>query len=282
MKTITLPFREYPAVSDPLLESQIFNAPAPFGFRGATTGAHLSRSMMFNELSDLLAAVPADASLPEYQKAVVEDNVLGKATDSGRRSSWEHLRNLYGLDPSLTLFRCMRRFASAARSDLPALALVCVFCRDAQLRHSFELIRKLQPGEVLTRARMEEHLEAGYPGRFKPSLLASLAQKVSTTWTISGHLSGKAKKVRRHPQPSAAGAAYAMLAGYLLGLRGLRLFASPFSSLVGLDEADVPVYLSMARNHGWLGYKSAGNVVELDFHGLLTTAEEGMIQHVPA
>ena len=269
-------------MSDPLLESQIFNAPAPFGFRGATTGAHLSRSMMFHELSDLLAAVPPDAALSEYQEAVVEDNVLGKATASGRRRSWEHLRNLYGLDPGLTLFRCLRHFASAARADLPSLALVCVFCRDAQLRHSFDLIRKLQRGEVLARVRMEEHLEAGYPGRFKPSLLSSLAQNVNTTWTVSGHLSGKVKKVRRHPQPGAAGAAYSMLAGYLLGLRGTRLFASPFSSLVGLDEADVPAYLSMARNHGWLGYKSAGNVVELDFHGLLTTAEEGLIQHVPA
>ena len=267
---------------DPVLEMQILNAPPAFGFRSASTGAHLSRSMMFHELTDLLASTPLDAEHAQYQQAVLDGNALGKATASGRRRSWDHLRDLYGLDPKLALFRCLRQLGRASRVDLPSLALVCVFCRDAQLRHSFELIRKLQPGEVLARARMEEHLEAGYPGRFKPSVLASLAQNVNTTWTVSGHLSGKVKKVRRFPQPSAAGAAYAMLAGYLLGLRGARLFASPFSPLVGLDEADVPSYLSMARNHGWLGYKAAGNVVEIDFHGLLTTAEEGLIQHVPA
>jgi hypothetical protein len=43
--------------------------------------------MMLSELSLLLEAVPADGSDDEYRRAVLEDNVLLKKSESTRNSS---------------------------------------------------------------------------------------------------------------------------------------------------------------------------------------------------
>jgi len=67
--------------------------------------------------------------------------------------------------------------AGADPDALPLLALVCVFCRDPQLRASFALIESLKPGEVLARPRMEAHLASVFPERFSPIMLAGLATR---------------------------------------------------------------------------------------------------------
>ena len=79
-----------------------------FGFRSGERGTHGSRSMMLPDLRQLLASTPADASYENYEAAIMEENVLGKGTASTRLWSWKKLRELYGLDPSLAVFRCFR------------------------------------------------------------------------------------------------------------------------------------------------------------------------------
>ncbi len=130
-----------------------------FGFTTRKSGGHMSRSMMLPELRLLLAAVPTDAHRADYRAAIVDDNVLGKPTFSSRRKAEKHLYELYGLDPSMALFRVLRRFAAEDTDSLPLLALTCAFCRDAQLRASFPLIEDLKPGEVLPRGT-----DGGAPG----------------------------------------------------------------------------------------------------------------------
>ena len=48
------------------------------GFRFGEKGTHTSRTMMLAELTELLAAVPANAARGEYAEAIIEDNILGK------------------------------------------------------------------------------------------------------------------------------------------------------------------------------------------------------------
>lgn len=72
---------------------------------------------------------------------------------------------------------------------LPQLCLVSAYAHVPQLRHSFELIRTLRPGEALERSTMEQHLENGFPGRFSPAMKKSMAQNVNTVvdcWRASG------------------------------------------------------------------------------------------------
>jgi hypothetical protein len=248
-----------------------------FGFSARKSGGHMSRSMMLPELGLLFGATTKDAGRGEYRTAIVDDNILGKPTYSSRRKAEKHLYELYGLDPSFALFRVLRRFAVEDSDSLPLLALTCAFCRDAQLRASFSLIEELKSGEVLRRERMEAHLECAFPDRYSTAMKIGLAQNVNTTWTAAGHLSGRAIKRKTFPQPRVAASTYAMFAGYLLGLRGEILVSSVFARLVGADPSVIVAHLSTAARNGWLRFRHAGGVMEIDFSSLLLPEEEALL-----
>lgn len=262
------------------MEFKALNIPSAatrYGFSDRRSGGLMARSMMLLELSLLLAATPTNANRAAYRSAIVDDNVLAKPTGSSRAKSERHLHELYGLDPNLTLFRLLRELASKENAALPLLALVCVFCRDAQLRASFPLIESLHPGEVLVRQRMEDWLEQAFPQRFSTAMRVSLAQNINTTWTVAGHLEGRAVKRRTLPKPLPAASVYAMLAGYLLGLRGETLLFSVFGHLVGADPKTLTDHLSIASRNGWLRFRHGGGVMEIDFSPLLSPQDEAWL-----
>lgn len=247
------------------------------GFSKASLGGHSARSMMFLEMRALVRAMPLTVTKNDFTKAIVEENVLEKPTLISRQKSLRHLVELYGMDPSQALFRVLWDFGHADFDSLPQFCLVCAYARDPQLRHSFELVRTLRLGEVLERTAMEQHLENGFPGRFSPAMKKSMAQNVNTTWTFGGHLTGKAKKVRRLPEPRPVSAAYAMFVGYLTGLRGERLLDSVFASLVASNRSQLQAALSLASAKGLLSLKQAAGIVEFDFSNLLTPAEQELL-----
>jgi hypothetical protein len=62
-----------------------------FGFKAGASGAHLARTMMLADLTALLAAAPKTAKREEFNRLIVEDNVLGKRTTSNRWLTARHL-----------------------------------------------------------------------------------------------------------------------------------------------------------------------------------------------
>lgn len=243
------------------------------GFRFGASGGLLSRTMMLAELKLILGGTRESASLAEISEVVLTDNLLGKPTSASRRKSLDHLVELYGLDSSKALFRVFRRLATMEPDSVPILALVCVFCRDAQLRASFCVIRSLKLGEQLHREHVERFMSACFPQRFSPAMLMSLAQNTSASWTAAGHLSGRIKKTRTHPAPRPLAVAFALLAGYLVGLRGQSLLQSEFGALASAQASVIPSQLALASARGLLGFKYSGGVVEFDFSPLLTPTE---------
>lgn len=237
----------------------------PLGFSSTQTGGHMARSMMLNELQILQGALPLDAGKNDFKEAILGENLLGKPTESSRIKSLHHLTELYGLDPTLLIFRTLRSLGVEAPDDFALLAMLCSYCRDPQLRHSFELISQLAGGETVPRERMEVHIEEGFPGRFSGAMKKSLAQNVNTTWTFAGHLTGRSKKVRALPSPGWAASTYAMFLGYLLDLRGQILLGSVFGRLVNASPQMLISHLSTASSRGWLRLRHAGGVVEIDF-----------------
>ena len=248
-----------------------------FGFLNAGVGGHSARSMMFLEMQTLVRSMPLIVAKSDFTMAIVDENVLEKPTQGSRVKSLRHLTELYGLDPSKALFRVLWQLGHSDLDSLPQLCLVCAYACDAQLRHSFELIRSLRPGETLDRSSMEQHLEGGFPGRFSPAMKKSMAQNVNTTWTFGGLLAGKATKIRQVPQPRPSSAAYAMYVGYLTGLRGEKLLDSAFASLVASNRSQLLTALRLASAKGLLSLKSAAGIVEFDFSVLLTPAEQGLL-----
>ena len=79
-----------------------------WGFRSGDRGTHTSRTIMLDELSQLMGAVPGEVSRQEYVDAIARDNCLGKRTAATRQNSLQRLTELYGLDGRLLLFRAVR------------------------------------------------------------------------------------------------------------------------------------------------------------------------------
>ncbi|MBZ4194016.1 MAG: DUF1819 family protein [Candidatus Contendobacter sp.] len=247
------------------------------GLSNARIGGHSARSMMFLEMHTLVNGMPLAVNKDDFVRVIVEENVLEKPTLSSRNKSLRHLTELYGLDSSRALFRVLWALSHADLEALPQLCLVGAYARDPQFRHSFELIRTLRPGEALERSAMEQHLENGFPGRFSPAMKESMARNVNTSWTVGGHLTGKAKKIRRLPESRPLSTAYALFVGYLTGLRGERLLDSAFADLVAANRPSLHAALSLAAARGLFSLKQAAGIVEFDFAPLLTSEEQAYL-----
>lgn len=229
----------------------------------------MSRSMMFDELTILEKVLPASSSKADYRTAIEDQNILGKPTLSSRQKSYRHLIELYGLDPGYALFRTLRAIVAVDKESFPLVAATCVYCRDPQLRASFELLLRHNEGQEITRQETERNLESSFPSRYSPAMKKSLAQNVNTTWTVCGHLTGRAKKLRATPRAGYGAICFAMFAGWLSGLRGELLMDSRFSKLVNSNSASIVPKLREAAMHHWVRLRSGGGVTEIDFTPLL-------------
>jgi hypothetical protein len=95
---------------------------------------------MFAELSLLIEAVPTDSPIQRYREAVVEENLLGKATRSNRQDTANYLTSLYSLNRSVAVFRLLRHFWSTEGSGRPMIAYLAATARDPLLRECSDLI----------------------------------------------------------------------------------------------------------------------------------------------
>ncbi|HQN09731.1 MAG TPA: hypothetical protein PK569_19375, partial [Thermoanaerobaculia bacterium] len=118
----------------------------------------------------------------------------------------------------------------------------------------------------------------GAPGRFSPKTIRSVAQATSSTWTQSGHFTGRAKKVRSRPRVTREAVAYALFLGYLCGLRGPALFTSFWASLLDRRPEEALTLAEEASAAGLLSLKQAGPVVDVQFPGWLTHEEEALLR----
>jgi len=245
----------------------------PFGFVPDGLGTHASRTIMLRELRLLLEASPAEATLERYQSAVLEENVLLKRTQTTRAKSLRHLRELYGLDRRLLLFRALRDLWEADPESQPLLAIECALARDPSLRATAQAILDAQPGQPLTPQALAAAFAAEHPGRLNPTTLATVGRNAASSWTQSGHLLGRSAKVRASVRSRPPAVAYALLLGFLAGARGDALFDTAWCRLL-----DAPAHLLhdqafVASQQGWLEYRHAGMVTEISFRYLLREEE---------
>jgi hypothetical protein len=250
------------------------------GFRSSVGSVHLSRTVMLGELSLVLDGVPAASPASRYREAIVEENLLGKATRSTRLKTAEHLTALYALDPSVALFRLLRFFWGTGQEGKPMLAFLAASGRDWLLRDSTDAILAVPEGQAVTADEISHALGERYPARFGPSTLHATAQRLASSWTQAGYLTGKVAKRRTQPVVTPQVTAYALVLGYLSGLRGKLLLDSVWTRLLDRKPAEVRDLAAEASRQGWLRLKAAGAVVEVTFPGLLTPAEE-RLAHEP-
>ncbi len=245
-----------------------------FGFRNGRGGAHSARTMMLDELRALLSfADDSYAPREAYVNGIDIDNCLGKRSAKTRKITARHLIELYALDPNITLFRSLLFFWNRDEAGKPLLALICAYARDPLLRMSAPYVLVLEPGERVSREALEQFLDWEQPGRFSKATLKSTAQNINSTWTQSGHLIGKVKKLRTRANATAGSTAYALFLGYLEGIRGEGLFSSEYAKLLDCSADRAIELAEEASRRGWIVMKRVGKVIEVVFPQLLTGQE---------
>jgi hypothetical protein len=129
-----------------------------WGFRSGDRGTHTSRTIMLDELSHLLEAVPGKATREEYADAVVEHNCLRKRTAATRKLSLQRLTELYALDSKVILFRILRLLWSSNENSRPLLALLLALARDPLLRATATAVIRTPYGHEFARQPMKDAL----------------------------------------------------------------------------------------------------------------------------
>jgi hypothetical protein len=227
-----------------------------------TTASH---TIGIPHLVELLRIVPADAAYERYREAVVDENVLGRPTQTGRQRSFRHLRELYFLDPTRREFGAMRRLWDIDPDAQPLLAGILAFTRDGILRASFEPVKQSPVGATVTSSDLTRAVTAEYGMQLSEETLGKTGRNTGACWTQTGHLVGRAKKVRRKVETFPAAVAFAAYLGHLSGNRGVSVLETPWAALLDIPPGAELDALRAAHTQGLTDLLVAGNVVDVTF-----------------
>jgi hypothetical protein len=241
---------------------------ASLGFRVADSGPHTSKTLMLHELEALLAAVSADAPSKAYRAAIVEENVLGKRTLSTRKETASRLTALHGLDPTKPLFRVLRRLWDVEPDARPQLALLNGLARDPLLMATREQVMGMAAGQLVQRSEMVAAVQAFTHDRLSAKVLDAVARNTASSWTQSGHLKGKVKKLRQPLQPQPVALALAIWLGYASGKRGKALLNTPWAAVLDSTTSGLLELAQQAKRLGLLKLSHGAGVVSIDPSGL--------------
>ena len=255
-------------------DSQVPRTASTFGLRVVPTGTHLSSTLKLEDLRILLAKRPVPATVDNYKIAVIEQNILGKPTVTARCITFNRLRELYGLDPDLLVFRALDDLWDADVSAQPMIALLCATARDPILRAMTPFVLRLPIGETTTTQELAQEADQNFPGKFVPSSRERLGRNVSSSWGKAGLLSGRQHKMRAKSQARPTSLAYALLLGDLCGKRGQALFTTLWATMLDAPIHELKELAVVASRQGWIEYRSLGDVVEVSFRHLMREQEE--------
>lgn len=236
-----------------------------FGFKFSSGGAHISRTMMLSELEAVLAAVPVGSAALDYRDAILQRNVLHKATDSTRKESLRRLRELYALDEARPIFGLLRKLHAIDPGSLPLLALQVVWARDPLFRATTSPLVEATIGAHVETDSLALAFEAAFPNQYSESSRNQTARHAASSWTQSGHLVGRTNKTRQRIKPTAVAVTMALFLGDLSGFHGAAVFSNPWCRLLDLNPDRARAMGQEAHRAGLLNLRAVGEVVELSF-----------------
>jgi hypothetical protein len=229
--------------------------------------------MMLAELRHVLET-EAQPTNDRLRSLVLDQNVLQKRTGSARRLSLRHLEELYGLGALQPISRAMIALWPRAGEGHPMLALLGALAREVLLRKSAKIVLAAPAGAHVHAADLAQSFEERHSGHYTAKMLAKISRNCASSWTQSGHLKGRVRKVRSRPEVSPAAAAYAALLGSLAGFGAPALLASPWFAVLDRSEAEVLALLRKAEGEGLLRLRAGGDVVEIEVRRHMAAALE--------
>ncbi len=238
------------------------------GFRFGHIGTHTSRTIMLEELTAVLAAVPMNGKPDEFVAAIVEENCLGKQTVSTRRLTLQRLRELYTLDPAVPVFRILRRLWDLDTQTRPLLALLTCLARDPLLLATAEVILSLPEGAEFQRTAMRDALAEVVGDRLNESTLNKVVRNAASSWSQSGHLEGRTFKFRRVVRATPASVAFALYLAHAAGLAVEESLSSGWIKVLDCSASAALELATAAKRLGLVDLRMAGDVIDLNLDRL--------------
>jgi hypothetical protein len=236
-----------------------------FGFKLAEGGAHISRTIMLREITQLVGRALATMSLDDYRRAVVEENLLGKATETTRQKTFRHLRELYSLSDKVPIFALYRDLVRFDSGSITLLSLLTAWTRDPLLRATTPAVLQVKFGDHVFGEDLQQALTEAYPHQYSANNVGKIARNAAASWTQSGHLSGRTKKLRSRVQPRPAALTFALVLGYVGGITNTQLFSSIWCRLLDLDPTEARSLAEQAHRQELITLRAVGSVVEVRF-----------------
>ena len=236
-----------------------------FGLKFSSGSGHTSRTMMLAELETLLSQVPFGSRQSDYRSAVMDKNILGKATLSTRAKSLRYLRELYGCDESLPIFKLLRRLYAIDTSSLALLAVQVAWARDQLLRATFAQVKSASIGQRVDASTLEPIIEAAFPSQYSQLGQKKITRNTASSWSQSGHLTIGTNKTRQLIQPTVVAVTMALFLGQISGYAGAAVFSNPWCQLLDLGADRARSLAQEAHRAGLLNLRAIGDVVELSF-----------------
>jgi hypothetical protein len=129
-------------------------------------------------------------------------------------------------------------------------------------------------GDEVTVKEIDEAIHSASGDHFKAQVRFNTARHAASSWEQAGFLSGRNRKIRQIPLNTPASTAYALLLGYLCGIRGALLVQTFWAKLLDSPEHIVHNLAQEASRRGWLTYQAVDNIVEINFSILIKQSED--------
>jgi hypothetical protein len=249
----------------------IFEFPSPdkdleaFGFKVSEGGAHTSRTIMLKEITRLLASADTRAGTEDYRRLVLSENVLGKRTQTTRQETVRRLRELYALSSKVPIFLLYRELMKLDLQSAPLLSLLIAWARDPLFRATTPAISQASFGESVSSDDLQQSLTEAYPHQYSAITIGNVARHAASSWTQSGHLIGRTKKIRSRVQPRPAAVTFALILGNVGGVAGTQLFTCVWCRLLDLNATEARSLAEQAHRQELLTLRAMGSVVEISF-----------------
>jgi hypothetical protein len=243
--------------------------------RARPGGATSSHTILVPALSRLLGSVDRRADAGEYERAVVQDNVLGKSTTASRRRTLRYLKELYVLRPDSILFRALRDLWTDDPAGQPLLAGLCALARDPLFRASSQAILEADPGDIVTSTHLAAAVDAAFPDRYNEATLAKIGRNTFSSWEQAGHLksSARTQKLRERATCTPGTVSYALLIGHLEGVEGAALFETFWTMVLDWPRSHITGLASAASQRMLIDFRQSGGITEVGFSELLRPFE---------
>lgn len=145
------------------------------------------------------------------------------------------------------------------------LSFLIAWGRDPLLRATTSAILNATVGDRISGDDFQQALTEAYPHQYSANNIGKIARNAASSWTQSGHLTGRTKKTRSRVQPRPAALTFALILGHVAGVAGAQVFSSVWCRLLDLNASEARSLAEQAHRQELITLKAVGSVVEISF-----------------